>query len=149
LLGPRPDVQALNRFNWLLAANVRRLEADGRTEEALWRALDLMQFGALFTRPTTEASLSGHLAGLAAMELGLTLAKPMLLNPNLPPQTRQRAAERLAATEAQYNTARNAIVAEALLFAREAEDRVSNPRQLRLLLEYFGHQTDEQQAAAL
>lgn len=149
LLAPRPDVQALTRFNWLMAANVRRLEADGRTEEALWRALDLLQFGALFTRPTAEASLSGHLAGLAAMELGVNATIPMLVDPALPPITRQRAAARLAATEAQYNTAHNAIVAEALLFARETEGRVSSPRQLRLLLEYFGHQTDEQQAAAL
>lgn len=149
LLGPRPDLQALTRFTWLLSANARRLEADGRTEEALWRALDLMNFGALFTRPTAEASLSGHLAGLAALELGLTIAKPILVDAQLPAITRQRAALRLALIEAEYNSARNAIVAEGLLFAREAEARVGNPRQLRLLLEYFGHQTDEQQAAAL
>jgi hypothetical protein len=146
---PRPPFELLEAFGLFLGANARLVEAEGRHEEALLRLSESAQLGSRFCRPYEESNLSAHLAGMAMIDLSLNGMMKILARPGISPAVIERVHHRLEAIDNGLVPVREALHADADLFAREMKARSEDPRALAQGILYYDHKRTAPEADEL
>lgn len=142
----RPRFERLELVNLLLGANARRLEAEGHTEEALQREVELALLGNRFARPSSEATLTHHLVALSALEIATNGIVAVLENQRPSPEVLVRLEAQLLALETSRSGVAEGIQTEMAIHHKEVTDAAGDPAKLEQILMAYDSKLKPQDA---
>lgn len=142
---PVPNFLRLQLLFKAMAADARRLEAQGRLDEALARALDVTAMSSLLQ--DTDVTMIQHLIGVAGMSIGLRTAEAILPAPGLSEAALRDAQARLMRLDARGPRMADALQMESECMIRGMRQLRDNPDALAETLGVPDHQADDVRAA--
>ncbi|MCC6545872.1 hypothetical protein IT570_01795 [Candidatus Sumerlaeota bacterium] len=146
---PRPPFDLLESVAFFLTANARFLEAGGYPNDAMLRLGETAILGQRFCRPRDEASLSGHLAGLAMIDLSLNGMLQVVSHTIPSTEVLQSCYERLTVIDRDLVSVADALEADADVFAKEIISRGESPARLASGLQYYDRNLSDGDARQL